>query len=258
MKRVFLGAALGLISLVPLTLAQPPQPGTQPPQPGAQPLQPGAKPPSVDRFIRGVIVSTDPKTGSVTLQVKGMTAEREITLSVAPQARFIGADHQPLPTGLQFRGFRTGADVWFLTSTGDLRGDIIDLRLSMPMDQAPPAARATQPPLPMGGTDTERPEPEPVVSKFVSGKVVHLDADARKITVRTGSGDDVKEQTFHVARDAEFYGPERQPLSEGLRYPRLQPGVDVWLRIGTGAMANTLRELRMHDPSIPLGKEEKK
>jgi hypothetical protein len=213
---------------------------------GPAPAASGA-PAAANSIVRGVIVAADPKANTLKLTVGEGTNERQVTLNVSPDTHYFGADRKPLSGGLAFRGFRAGADVWFATTTGDLSGNIIDLSLADPTPLVPPPS----PPSSAAPARTSPPEDNKVGSKFVAGKVVALDADERTITVKIGSGDEAREKTFSVASDAEFFGPERQPLSEGLLYKGLHPGVSVWLRVGTGELANIVRSLRMYDPSQP-------
>jgi hypothetical protein len=75
--------------------------------------------------------------------------------------------------------------------------------------------------------------------------------------VKTGTGEAAHEQTLKVVSDTEFFGPSREPLPDGLKNPALRPGANVWLRVGTGELANTVRDLRMYDPSKQTEKSEK-
>ncbi len=165
--------------------------------------------------------------------------ERQYSMSMAFDARYFGADTRPLSGGLAFRGFRPGADVWFQTSTGDLSGNITTLSLFDPMILWEAQVASA----PAG------PEPRPVISKYVVGKVIAIDVNDQLITVQTGAGDDAREHTYKVVLDTLFFGPQRQPLPEGLRFAGLKPGVDVWLRVGTAEQANEVRDLRMYDPA---------
>jgi len=204
------------------------------------------------KFLRGVIVVSNADAGAVTLRVGSGANESEMQLKTTPDTRYFGADRQPITVGLNFRAFRAGADVWFLTNTSDLNGNITDLRLYMPMVQGEATAPGATVP---NSSTTDTPSAQPKSgSKFVSGKVVSFDPDERTIMVKTGVGREAKEQSFRVASDAEFFGPERQAVSEGLKFSGFKPGIDVWMRVGTGDMANTVRDLRMYDPSKNVDK----
>jgi hypothetical protein len=203
-----------------------------------------AGPTSPGRYARGVVVSTDPKGKTLNVNVGEGSDERQVALNVSPDARFFGADHRPLSGGLAFRGFRAGADVWFQTSSGDLSGPVTTLSLFDPYVGA-------ELPGPAGVASSQAPAPDqkPIPSKYVAGKVVAVDTNNQTITIKTGAGDDASEHTYKIVIDTLFFGPQRQPVQEGLRYDGLRPGADVWLRVGTGEVANTVRDLRMYDPS---------
>ncbi len=188
----------------------------------------------------GTVVSVNAPNNTIVIR----TDQGERRFRVDRHTRFLNRELLAFDEGLAFNGFAVGAPIWFMPGTGTSAGTLADVSLANP---APAAAE----PAPATGAPTAPPEPgvgPRIPSKYEVGRVVAIDPDGRTITVSTGSGDLAKEQTLKVPTDASFFGPDREPIQEGLKYEGLKPGATVWMRVGTGELANTLRELTLHDP----------
>jgi hypothetical protein len=186
---------------------------------------------------RGTIVNVDAKNSTVVIR----TDSGEHRFRVAKETRFFDRNLLALEEGLAATGFIAGSAVWFVPGTQ--AGTLADVSLAnpAPTEQAPPTGSPTAPPEPGVAS--------PIPSKNLAAKIVGVDAEARTITVKTGAGDTAAEQTLKVPSDASFFGPEHEPLQEGLRSDALKPGINVWLRVGTGELASTVRELSLQDPN---------
>jgi hypothetical protein len=247
MHRILIGAVLGLLAA---TVAFSQNTGGAQPQQPKPPQRPagsgGQAPGTVNKvnFINGQVVSTDTAAGTITVRTGKGADVREQTFKVNADTRFMGLDLKPLNDGLRAEGFRTGADVWFVPGTRDLNTTLAQISLANPMSRAPGSP-------PPSGVPVASPEPgvgPRIPSKYLVGRVVSVDADGRTMVIKTGEGEQAKEQTLRVPSDASFFGVDREPIQEGLKYEGLKPGATVWLRVGTGELANTVRELSLHDP----------
>lgn len=84
------------------------------------------------------------------------------------------------------------------------------------------------------------------------GRIVRVDPDKNIIVVRTGTGDAAKEMEYQIGKTTRYWGTDRAPLTDGLRYKGFREGTDVWYRLGTGDNRTSISELRFYDPSIPV------
>jgi hypothetical protein len=100
----------------------------------------------------------------------------------------------------------------------------------------------------VAGDDKEK------AGRFMRGQIVRVNPDQSTIVVRTGTGTEAKEHELKVTEQTKYFGTDKQPLAEGLKFTGLKPGTDVWFKHGD--QANTIAELRMYDPSKE--REEKK
>ena len=62
----------------------------------------------------------------------------------------------------------------------------------------------------------------PTTGQFMRGSIVSVDPTGNTITLRTGEGANVKEQMFRVNDTTKFYGTDRAPLTDGLRFTGLK------------------------------------
>ena len=90
--------------------------------------------------------------------------------------------------------------------------------------------------------------------RFMRGQIVRVNPDQNTIVVRTGTGTEAKEHELKVSDTTKFFGTDKQPINEGLKFKGLKDGTDVWFRAGD--QPNTIAELRLYDPSKE--REEKK
>jgi hypothetical protein len=195
------------------------------------------------RITRGEIVSVDPTTGMLVIRTGSGAGSVEHRFHVNRHTRFLDRELLALENGLAFNGFAAGAPVWFAPGVGSAANTLAGLSLANPVVAEAPVA---------GNNPAAPPEPgtgAPIPSKYLAGHVVGVDPEGHTITVKVGSGDNAAEQTLKVPMDATFFGPDKEPLQEGLKYEGLKPGADVWMRVGTGELANTVRELTLHDPN---------
>lgn len=213
---------------VSIAAAQPPirerpAPGGFRPVPGGPRLPGGG-------FNQGQIVNVNQQTGMMTLRTGVGNAAREQQFRMAADARFIGADRRPIKDGLKFNGFSNGTNVWFRSGTGNMANSISDMRL---FDPSSPIMKG----------------------QASNGQIVNVDSKAGTVTIRTGSGGNVREQTFNVRQETNFFGPDSLALTDGLGFNGFRTGVPVWFQAGTGELNTTLSGLSLVDPAgVSAGK----
>jgi hypothetical protein len=90
-------------------------------------------------------------------------------------------------------------------------------------------------------------------AQFMQGSIVSVDPTGNTITLRTGTAATAREQQFRVNESTKFFGTDRQPLTDGLRFNGMKPGTDVWYQAGTGANASMISNLSLFNPSSRPG-----
>ena len=90
-----------------------------------------------------------------------------------------------------------------------------------------------------------------VGGQFMRGSIVSVDPTGSTITLRSGAGVNAREQMFRVNADTRYFGADRQPLTDGLKFNGLKAGTDIWYRVGTGTNATMISDLRLFDPGAP-------
>jgi hypothetical protein len=198
------------------------------------------------RIHRGTIASVNPMTNTIVIN----TSDGERPFRVDRRTRFLNNELLAAEEGLAFAGFTAGAPIWFAAGTGTAADTLEGVSLANPVPAAAESTAASQ--APPSGAPVPKLEPgvgPRIPSKYVAGEVVAIDPDGRTLTVQTGAGDQAKEMTLKVPTDASFFGPEGEPIQEGLKYEGLKPGDTVYMRVGTGELANTLREISLRDPN---------
>src|SRR5436190_1738206 len=88
------------------------------------------------------------------------------------------------------------------------------------------------------------------------GQVVRVNPDKNTIVVRAGAGAETKEVEYRVVTSTKYWGSDKRPLSNGLRYQGFREGTDVWFIPGTGDEARVISELWFVEPDQPATQEE--
>src|SRR5262245_51424203 len=81
---------------------------------------------------------------------------------------------------------------------------------------------------PPAGGRPGQPGQRPATAQFMQGSIVSVDAAGNTITLKTGTGANAREQEFRVNNTTRYFGTDRQPLTNGLRFNGLKAGTDVW------------------------------
>ena len=77
---------------------------------------------------------------------------------------------------------------------------------------------------------------------YTQGTVVKVLPDASTIVLRVGAGDKAKMVDYKIDKNTRFWGPDRQPLNNGLRFGGFKEGADVWLRTQPGQSQQLLQD----------------
>jgi len=84
----------------------------------------------------------------------------------------------------------------------------------------------------------------------VRAKVVRVVPEQNVLVVQTGTGTQVKEMEYTLAKTTRFMGPNQVVIEDGLRYKGFKAGTDVWLVMGDDNRAVT--EVRFSDPATEV------
>jgi len=87
-------------------------------------------------------------------------------------------------------------------------------------------------------------------AQYVRGRVVRVDPAKNVVIVRSGEGDQAREQEYSVGDTTQYWGTDRQQVNDGLRYKGFRENADVWYRVGTGNNARSISEMRFYDPAV--------
>ncbi len=90
-------------------------------------------------------------------------------------------------------------------------------------------------------------------AKFMKAQIVKVNPETNTVTIRTGTGTEAKEQELRVSATTKFYGSDKQPLTDGLKFKGFKEGTDVWYQMGAGADKDVIADLRLYDPALPGG-----
>lgn len=85
------------------------------------------------------------------------------------------------------------------------------------------------------------------------GQIVRVNPETNTIVVRSGAGAEVREYEYKVARDAKYWGIERNILHDGLKYRGFLPGTEVWYTPGAGT--GPVSEVWLADPNIQMANQ---
>jgi hypothetical protein len=88
------------------------------------------------------------------------------------------------------------------------------------------------------------------------GQVVRVFPDRNTVMVRVGTGADAKEYEYKVTTTTKYWGTDRRPLTEGLRYQQFRDGTNVWFIVGAGDQNQTVSELWFYDPGQQPSEEQ--
>jgi hypothetical protein len=88
---------------------------------------------------------------------------------------------------------------------------------------------------------------------YTHGKIVKVNPDKDSIIIRTNDGVKTKELEYKVNKSTKFWGPDKAPLSEGLRAKALKEGADVWYVV-SGTDNQMITEARLFNPAQPPDK----
>jgi hypothetical protein len=82
-----------------------------------------------------------------------------------------------------------------------------------------------------------------------------VDPAKNVVVLRVGTGEEAKQYEYRVNPTTRYWGTDRQPLSDGLRYRQFREGTDVWFTMGDGRQV--VSELWFYDPAVQPASEEK-
>src|SRR5262245_27693862 len=82
------------------------------------------------------------------------------------------------------------------------------------------------------------------------GRIVRVVPDQNVVVVSTGTGADVKTYELTVSDATKFWGIDKQPFTDGLRYKGFKQGTVVWYSVGAEANSKAITELRFFDPAL--------
>jgi hypothetical protein len=89
------------------------------------------------------------------------------------------------------------------------------------------------------------------------GRIVRVVPDRNTIVVSAGTGAEAKTFEFTVSDATKFWGPDKQPLTDALRYKGFRAGAEVWYTLGAEANSRVISELRFYDPAVQAPGDEK-
>jgi hypothetical protein len=165
--------------------------------------------------MHGKIVRFDPAGGIIVVAEGVAPNAREVEYRMDSRVRIYGPDQAAITGGLNYEGFKPGAEIWF--TPGDQDHVMREVRFYDP------------------------------ATAHMRGKVVRVDRERGIIVIRTGTGPDAKEIEYRVNNDTRYWDPDEGVINNGLNHQGFKVGVDVWYQ-SMPTNATTIRELRLYDP----------
>jgi hypothetical protein len=89
------------------------------------------------------------------------------------------------------------------------------------------------------------------------GRVVRVVPDQSMVVISTGAGAEVKTFELTVSDATKFWGIDKQPFTDGLRYKGFKEGAEVWYTVGPDVNSRAIAELRFFDPAVAQPTDEK-
>jgi len=178
------------------------------------------------RDIRtGRVVRVVPDKNTVIVSVGAGAQAKTFEYTVTDTTKYWGIDKQPFTTGLRYKGFREGSEIWFnLGAEADSRV-ISELRFYDPGAQ---------------------PSDEKVV--YLEGKIVRVDPETGMVVVQTGAGNAAKEVEFKVDKTTKYWVEANKPVTTGLRYEGFRPGTVIWYQASPIGTAQVMTDVRFYNP----------
>ena len=91
-------------------------------------------------------------------------------------------------------------------------------------------------------------EDRPTRRDIRQGRVVRVVPDKNVVVVSMGTGTQLKEYELTVTDTTKFWGLDKRPFTEALRYKGFKDGTEIWFTLGSEANSRVISELRFFDP----------